>query len=155
MRGGRRNASSGSIRIAQRHRSVTDPFELTLGRTHETEDAGLGREANYAAARRVVISVDDPVRRDTQPEWSRHFPASIDQHLVAVSVLPELYRSAIRNGAAGGTGARLFQALKPGGERGISALGRCRYRRLTESKSDCDSYFAADPRGRHTMCIRR
>ena len=52
--------------------------ELTFGRTHETEDAGLGREANHGAVRRVVGSVDDPIRRDPQPEWTRHLPATID-----------------------------------------------------------------------------
>jgi len=52
--------------------------ELTLGRTHETEDAGLRGEANDAAVRRVVSSVDDPIRRDPQPEWNRHLPATID-----------------------------------------------------------------------------
>ena len=38
--------------------------ELTFGRAHETEDAGLRREANHPAVRRVVGSVDDPIRRD-------------------------------------------------------------------------------------------
>ena len=52
--------------------------ELTLGRTHETEDAGLRREANHGAVRRVVGSVDDPIRRDPEPEWIRHLPATID-----------------------------------------------------------------------------
>jgi len=41
-------------------------------------------------------------------EWIRHLPATIDEHLVAVSVLPELYRSAIRNRAARRTGAWLL-----------------------------------------------
>ena len=52
--------------------------ELTLGRTHETKDASLRREANHGAVRRVVGSVDDPIRRDPQPEWNRHLPATID-----------------------------------------------------------------------------
>jgi hypothetical protein len=52
--------------------------ELTLGRTHETENAGLRREANHAPVRRVVDSVDDPIRRDPQPEWNRHLPTTID-----------------------------------------------------------------------------
>jgi hypothetical protein len=33
--------------------------ELTLGRTHETQDASFRREANHGAVRRVVGSVDD------------------------------------------------------------------------------------------------
>jgi transposase len=74
--------------------------ESTLGRTHKTKNAGLRREANHAAVRRVVGSVDDPVRRHPQPEWNRHLPTTIDQHLVAVSVLPELHCSAIRKRAA-------------------------------------------------------
>ena len=82
--------------------------ELTFGRTYETEDAGLWRETEHGAVRRVVGSVDDPIRRDPEPEWIRHLPATIDEHLVAVSVLPELYRSAIRNRAARRTGAWLL-----------------------------------------------
>jgi hypothetical protein len=52
--------------------------ELALGRTHEAKDASLRREANHAAVRRVVSSVDDPIRRDAQPERNRHLPAAID-----------------------------------------------------------------------------
>ena len=37
---------------------------LAFGRTHETEDAGLWREADDGTVRRVVDSVDDPIRRD-------------------------------------------------------------------------------------------
>src|SRR3954471_6299352 len=95
------------FRIAPTERS-------TVGRTYETENAGLGREADHGAVRWIVDPVDDPVGRDPQPERKRHLPATIDQDLIAVSVLPELYRSAVRNRAAGGAGARLFQALKPG-----------------------------------------
>jgi hypothetical protein len=58
-------------------REIVDP-ELTLGRTHETENTGLRREANHAAVRRVVASFDDPFGRDPQPEWNRHLPTTID-----------------------------------------------------------------------------
>src|SRR5438874_303385 len=52
--------------------------ESTLARTHETENTGLRREAKHGAVRRVVDSVDDPIRRDPQPEWNRHLPTTID-----------------------------------------------------------------------------
>ena len=51
---------------------------LTLARAHETENAGLRRKANHGAVRRVVDSVDDPIRRDAQPEWNRHLPTTVD-----------------------------------------------------------------------------
>jgi hypothetical protein len=53
-------------------------WPLTLARAHETENAGLRREANHGAVRRVVDSVDDPIRRDAQPEWNRHLPTTVD-----------------------------------------------------------------------------
>jgi hypothetical protein len=52
------------------HRNIRTSFriagtdDLTVGRTYETENAGLRGEANHAAVRRVVDSVDDPIRRD-------------------------------------------------------------------------------------------
>ena len=109
----RRASLSASDIRSQPAQHITDTLpdrsnrRSTVGRTHETENAGLRREANHGAVRRVVDPVDDPIRRDPQPEWNRHLPTTIDQHLVAVSVLPERYRSAIRNRAAWGTGAWL------------------------------------------------
>jgi hypothetical protein len=37
----------------------------------------------------------------------------------------------------------------------VRAIGRSCYRRLTESKSNCDSDFPADSHGRLMMCRRR
>ena len=99
---------SNHRRAARQKKIKPQRHELTIARTHETENAGLRREANHGAVCRVVDSVDDPIRRDPQPERIRQLPTTIDQYLVAISVLPELDRSAIRNRAARGTGAGLL-----------------------------------------------
>ena len=68
-----------ALKIVARGEAKEDQAaELTLGRTHETEDPGLRGETNDAAVRRVVSPVDDPIRRDPQPEWNRHLPSTID-----------------------------------------------------------------------------
>jgi hypothetical protein len=65
-------------RAAGQRKIKPQRHELTLAGTHETENAGLRRKANHGAVRRVVDSVDDPIRRDSQPEWNRYLPTTID-----------------------------------------------------------------------------
>ena len=51
--------SATQIRAARQRKIKPQRHELTLGRTHETQDASFRREANHGAVRRVVGSVDD------------------------------------------------------------------------------------------------
>lgn len=71
-------AAGLALRVARQTKIKPQRHELTFGRTHETEDAGLRRETEHGTVRRVVGSVDDPIRRNPQPEWNRHLPATID-----------------------------------------------------------------------------